>query len=56
MTIDEAKKNLASVINTLNTIDIKGKDNMNHMLGSILVIEKVIQELQETKVEPKENE
>lgn len=41
MTPAQMKSNLISVINTLNTIEIKGRENMNRMLGSIMLLEKV---------------
>lgn len=31
------------VINTLNTIEVKGKDNMSAMLGSIQALENFVQ-------------
>ena len=31
--------NINKVINTLNTVEVKGRDNMNHLLGSIMVLE-----------------
>ena len=34
-----ADSRLTSVINTLNQITVQGKDNMNRLLGCILVLE-----------------
>ena len=34
-----ADARLTSVINTLNQITVQGKDNMNRLLGCILVLE-----------------
>lgn len=45
MTPEQIKSNLVSIINTLNTIEIKGRENMNRMLGSIVLLEKVIQDV-----------
>lgn len=44
MTSEQIKANLISVINTLNTIEIKGRENMNRMLGSIMLLEKIARE------------
>ena len=33
---------LTQVINTLNQIDVQGKDNLNKLLGCILVLEDII--------------
>lgn len=33
---------LTHVINTLNLIDVHGKDNLNKLLGCILVLEKLM--------------
>lgn len=41
---EQMKANLISVVNTLNTIEIKGRENMNRMLGSIMLLEKIAQE------------
>lgn len=43
MTSEQMKNNLISVINTLNTIEIKGRENMNRLLGSIILLEKVVE-------------
>lgn len=38
----ENKNALRTVINTLNTVEVKGRENMNHLLGAILVLEQLI--------------
>lgn len=43
MTNEQTKANLISVINTLNSIEIRGRENMNRMLGSIILLEKVVE-------------
>lgn len=43
---EQMKANLISVINTLNTIEIKGRENMNRMLGSIMLLEKIAHEIE----------
>jgi hypothetical protein len=39
---DEIKNALINSVNTLNTVDVKGEDNMNHLLGVILLLKQVI--------------
>lgn len=52
MTPEQIKAALKIVVNTLNTVEVKGKDNINHMLGSIMTLEKVINEMNtETEVD-----
>lgn len=41
MTQDQIKTNLIAVTNTLNQIDVKGKDNMNRLLGCIMMLENI---------------
>ena len=41
---DENKAIINSVINTLNQITVKGKDNMDMLLGCILALEGVLKE------------
>lgn len=36
------KSMLSLVINTLNSISVKGKDNLDMLLGSILALEKLL--------------
>lgn len=35
---------LSQVINTLNLIEVQGKDNLNRLLGCILVLEDIVSE------------
>ena len=52
LTSEQIKTTLKIVVNTLNTVEVKGKDNINHMLGSIMTLEKVINEMNtETEVD-----
>lgn len=46
MTPKQIKTNLISVINTLNTVEVKGRENMNRLLGSIMLLEKTTQEIE----------
>lgn len=36
---------LNKVISTLNLIEVSGKDNMNHLLGCIIALEKLVDEM-----------
>lgn len=45
MTPEQMKINLVSIINTLNTIEIKGRENLNRMLGSIMLLEKMVESI-----------
>ena len=38
------KNRLASVINTLNEIEVRGKDNLDMLLGCILTLETLAEE------------
>lgn len=38
----ENKNALRTVINTLNTVEVKGRENMNHLLGAIMVLEQLV--------------
>ena len=40
---------IQSIINTLNQIEVKGKDNLDKMLGVILALEMMISEPKETE-------
>lgn len=42
MTNTEIKTSLQKVVNTLNTVEVKGEDNLNHLLGSIYVLKQLI--------------
>ena len=49
------KEFLASLLQTLNCIEVKGKDNMNYLLGCILAIEQQIKKIEnEDSVEKEE--
>lgn len=42
-TMNESDKSMLSlVINTLNSISVKGKDNLDMLLGSIIALEKLL--------------
>ncbi len=47
MTLTEIKNALATISNTLNAITVQGKDNMNHLLGSILLLDKIVVNIEE---------
>ena len=49
----ELKKALCTVVNTLNTVEVKGRENMNHLLGAIVLLEQLINadEAPEIKIE-----
>lgn len=49
----ENKTTLKMVINTLNTIDVRGRGNMNHLLGCIMTLERMIAEADHPTDEPK---
>lgn len=38
----ENKNAIRTVINTLNTVEVKGRENMNHLLGAIMVLENLL--------------
>ena len=38
----EQKNALRTVVNTLNTVETKGRENMNHLLGAIVLLEQMI--------------
>ena len=44
--------NIQDVINTLNMIDVRGKDNLDRMLGAILALEAILAD----QNKPKEDE
>lgn len=44
---------LKLVLNTLNTIEVKGSSNLNALLGSIQTLERVVQQLEAPKQEVK---
>lgn len=47
---------LYSVKNTLNEIEVHGKDNLDRLLGCIWTIEKLIEEEKETATSSQEGE
>lgn len=49
----EIKTNIINVINTLNTVTIHGRENMNRLLGCIMVLEKMASDLDKPEAEPK---
>ena len=40
--MDEITNTLRAVINTLNTVSVTGRDNMDRLLGSILALERCV--------------
>lgn len=52
--MEEAIRNLKMAINTLNLVTVQGKDNLNHLLASILAIEGVKKQLEALAAEPLE--
>lgn len=45
------KKALRTVVNTLNTVEVKGRENMNHLLGAIMVLENLMAQPDEEEPE-----
>lgn len=41
MTTKEITENIQYVLNSLNTLQVSGKDNLNHLLGSMMLLEKI---------------
>ena len=41
MTTKEITENIQYVINSLNALTVSGKDNLNHLLGSMMLLEKI---------------
>ena len=39
------KETLQKVINTLNNVEVKGKENLDRLLGSIQVLESLVKEV-----------
>lgn len=50
---DSAKTTIEAVIRTLNDIDVKGKNNLDMMLGCIIALESVLNQKKE-EVKPDE--
>ena len=42
---------LKAVVNTLNLVDVRGKQNMDKQLASIITLEKLVAELESKKEE-----
>ena len=42
---EEIATNLEKVVNTLNIIEVKGRQNMDYLLGCINVITKILEEM-----------
>ena len=51
MTNQEIKNGTLNCINTLNTIEIKGRENLNRLLGVILLLEKIAAEIDIPEIE-----
>lgn len=43
------EEKLKAILGTLEKIDVRGRDNMDRMLGCILTLEQMIHELEEPK-------
>ena len=54
MTTQELIENLQYVLNSLNAISVSGKDNLNHLLGSLMLLEKLKASLNAQLTEKKE--
>ena len=46
----DVRKNLVAVINTLGMIEVKGRENLNHLLGCIMALEQTVKELDNPEV------
>lgn len=44
MTISDLKAALTAAVNTLNTISVRGRDDLNHMLATISMLERIARE------------
>ena len=51
MSTTEIIENLQYILNSLNAINVNGKDNLNYLLGSIMVLEKIKASLKAQKLE-----
>lgn len=43
------------VVSTLNSVEVKGKDNLDKLLGCINALESVVQIMEKAEPSPKEN-
>ena len=41
MTPTEIIENIQYILNSLNAVSVQGKDNLNHLLGSMMLLEKI---------------
>ncbi len=57
MSKEELKNNLKNIRDTLNTVSVSGADNMNRLLGCIMMLNKLIHGVDALTVEeaPDEN-
>ncbi len=55
MTNTEIKATLSKVINTLNVVEVKGRENLNHLLGVILTLEDIVNNVK-TEEAPEDEE
>lgn len=46
------KKTLRAVVNTLNTIEVKGRENMDRLLGCIMALEHIMAQQEEPQDGP----
>ncbi len=46
---------IQDVINTLNQVEVRGKDNMDRMLGAIMALEAIIEAEQNAKIKEQES-
>lgn len=45
MTPQEIKQSFQNIRNTLNTVEVRGAENMNHLLGCIVAMDKLWPEI-----------
>ena len=45
MTLQEIQNNINNIVNTLGTITVSGKENMNRLLGCIMLLETMPQHI-----------
>lgn len=50
MTPQEIKANYMNIRNTLDTVEVRGANNMNHLLGCILAMDKLWPEIEKQMV------
>lgn len=56
MSKEELKNNLKNIRNTLNTVSVSGAENMNRLLGCIMMLDKVLQAADALTVEEAKDE